>query len=90
MNAPNVTEQPTALPAVACSDLLHRAMNPKEGDSLERDGNTINVTAIGDGQVWYVVNIPLMELKLDRVMALDDWPRTVRQALEKGAKYNAV
>lgn len=65
-------------------------MNPKEGDSIERDGIVINVTAVTDGRVQFVVNVPLLELKLDRVMALDDWPRTVRQALEKGAKYNAV
>lgn len=83
MNEPKPTE-PTGT-AVRLSELLERAMNPQEGDWLERDGDRIDVKAVGDGQVWYEVTT--VEKYQD---SLEDWVRRVRKTLKvKGTKYNA-
>ena len=64
-------------------------MNPKEGDWLEQCGNRVDVKAVGDGQVWYVVTIG-GEAR-DRQMSLELWATTMRNTLKnEAAKFYAA
>lgn len=83
MNEPKPNE-PTGT-AVRSSELLERAMNPQEGDWLERDGSRIDIKAVADGQVHYeVTTVEKYQV------SLKDWARRVCKTLKvNGTKYNA-
>ena len=65
-----------------------QTVNPKEGDWLECGGNRVDVKAVGDGQVWYDVTVK--DGTLNMQMDLEKWPRTVLNAIDKGAKFHAA
>ena len=88
MNEPNTLPiYPSAPLGIGCDDFLSRAMNPQEGDWLECGDVRIDVKAVGDGKVWHDITTP--KAIYNREMNLDDWPRTIKNALEKGAKFHA-
>lgn len=76
-------------PQVRSGAVLCRAVNPREGDWLECDGNRVDVKAVADGQVWYDVTT-VKDGLLNMQMDLEEWPRTVLNAIEKGAKFHAA
>jgi len=65
-----------------------RAMNPREGDKITQGSTTIEVKWVADGTVAYVVQNESQ--KLDRQAPLEDWPRLMRIALDKGATFHAA
>lgn len=65
-----------------------RAMNPRQGDKITQDSTTIEVIWVADGIVDYVVQNKTE--KLDRQAPLEDWPRLMRIALDKGATFHAA
>ena len=83
-----MSEKENVQRGLAPSGLLCRAVNPREGDWLECGDVRIDVKAVGDGKVWHDITTP--KAVYNREMNLDDWPRTITNAIEKGAKFHAA
>ena len=65
-----------------------RAMNPRQGDFVTKDATLIEVMWVADGFV--ACEVRGQGWKLDRQYTLDEWPRLIQRALEKGATFNTA
>jgi len=67
-----------------------RSMNPRQGDFVvsPSGASLVEVMSVSDGVVRYEVRGK--GWKHDREAELEDWPRLMRRALDKGATFNAA